>query len=159
MKTIIAIDAGVNGAIAVMHQEKIFTIDLEDGLNTICKVFAWVKGMDSVAYLEKVGGYIPKGDNGEGQPGSRMFTFGQSYGQLEGALAGFKIRTVEVVPQVWQRGVPGRKGTYAERKRALRDHAEKLFPNLVVTSSNADALGLLHYARYKETGVSWAYAV
>ncbi len=157
MKTIIAIDPGISGGIAIMRGSEIFTQGLEKGDDETTCLISEYKGPDTVAYIEKVGGYIPKGEDGEGQPGSRMFTFGDSYGFLRGLLKAYGIETKFIVPQMWQRGIAGRKGTYAQRKKALREHAKKLFPDLDVTSANADALGLLHYARFKETGANLGY--
>lgn len=156
--TVIAIDPGISGGIAVMRGPKISTLSLKKIPDA--DIVSFFQGVDrgAVAYLEKVGGFIPKGEDGEGQPGSRMFTFGDSYGFLRGVLAALDIRTVLVVPQMWQRGIPGRKGSYAERKRALREHATKLFPDVAISAETADALGILHYARFRETGYAGGYA-
>ena len=51
-----------------------------------------------VAILEDVGGYI-----GVPQPGSRMFTFGRGYGQLEGILVSLGYRIIRFKPQAWQK--------------------------------------------------------
>lgn len=161
MRTIIAIDPGKSGGIVFMRGPEITTHALKN--KTDSEIVSILReGADpltppAVAYMEKVGGYIPKGEDGEGQPGSRMFTFGESYGFLRGVLEALQIPLVLVMPQMWQRGIPGRGGSYSERKGALRDHAAKLFPEIDVTRDIADALGILHYARFKETGANAGY--
>ena len=159
-KTIIAIDPGKSGAIAIFYRGKISSVCLKDyagsEIVSFFKPFAAERlenGVSSaVAYMEKVGGYIPTPE-GEGQPGSRMFVFGCAYGFVMGVLRALDIETRLVLPQVWQRGIPGRKGTYNDRKKALHAHAKRLFPQLDIRREEADALGILHYALFQE-GIS-----
>ena len=101
-------------------------------------------------YMEKVGGFIPD-ENGEGQPGSRMFVFGDGYGFIRGVLSACGNSPVLVVPQRWQRGFPKFKKK-SDRKACFRAHAQKVFPHLSVTLATADALCLLHYAQAQESG-------
>ena len=156
-KTLIAIDPGKAGAIAVLCGTEISTRSLKNLAEpNILEFLRSVSGPHSVAYLEKVGGYIPDKD-GEGQPGSRMFVFGEAYGLVRGLLLALEIKTVFVLPQLWQRGIPGRGGSYSERKTALAAHARKLFPDLKFGREEADALGILHYARFREFGTNGGY--
>lgn len=122
-------------------------------------------------YLEEVGGYT-----GEGQPGSAMFNFGRGFGNLEGFLIALGIPFVMVRPQKWQAslslGLAGKqKGEYTphmseveritEKRRItninarikhawkakLKEHAQRLHPQLHVTLSTADALLILEYGK------------
>lgn len=87
-------------------------------------------------FLELVSGYI-----GKAQPGSSMFKFGNGYGYIRGLIAAAGFKTILVRPQEWQKGIPGVQGIKGpERKRALKEHAARLFPNTKVTLSTADAL-------------------
>lgn len=159
---LMAIDPGVSGGIVIMRGSEILTQSLKNLPDSEIVSFLRANaGPGAVAYMEKVGGYIPKGEDGEqtGQPGSRMFTFGDANGYVRGVLDTLGIRRVMVLPQMWQRGIPGRKGTYWQRKQALRAHAAKLFPALDVTPEVADALGLLHYARFREYGANAGYSL
>lgn len=95
------------------------------------------------AVMEQVNGFT-----GQGQPGSRMFTFGDGYGFMRGCLRTLQIPLTLYRPQQWQRGLGlGTRGalTKAQWKRKLKVKAEELFPNLNVTLATADALLILRY--------------
>lgn len=81
---------------------------------------------------------------------SAAFAFGENYGSWRAAIAMRGIPLEEVLPQAWQRLVcPHIEGTGAERKRALKDEAQRRFPDLRVTFSNSDALLISEYARLR----------
>src|SRR4029077_20610175 len=91
-----------------------------------------------VAVLEDVGGFT-----GTPQPGSRMFTFGRGYGQLEGFLIALGYQILRVRPQVWQKALSlgTRKGeSKPDHKRRMRGKALDLFPQIKPTLDQADAL-------------------
>lgn len=143
---IIGIDPGKNGGLAVLFEDaRVWTCRLSGGeADTIDTLRSLATAEDDVrvtAYLELVGGYI-----GKKQPGSAMFRFGENYGFLRGVLQALGIPTELVRPQQWQKGLGGLKGIEGQaRKRALRDHAARLFPNAHVTLSTADALLIARY--------------
>lgn len=100
-------------------------------------------GWQVEAVMEQVNGFT-----GQGQPGSRMFTFGDGYGFMRGVLRTLQIPLTLYRPQQWQRGLGlGTRGslTKAQWKRKLKVTAEQLFPKLHVTLATADALLLLRY--------------
>jgi hypothetical protein len=104
-----------------------------------------------IAYMEQVGGFIA----GNPAPGSAMFNFGDGYGYLRGILAALRVELRLVRPQVWQKGIPGIAGAVkGQRKRALKEHAARLFPHLKVTLKTADALCIADYAIRMERGVA-----
>lgn len=81
---------------------------------------------------------------------SAAFAFGENYGSWRAAIAMRGIPLEEVLPQAWQRLVcPHIEGTGAERKRALKDEAQRRFPDVRVTLSNSDALLISEYARLR----------
>lgn len=80
------------------------------------------------------------------------FTFGHNFGQWETLLFCLKIRSELVKPQTWQRGIPGLAGAGDMRKRALKAHAARLFPDIKVTAATQDALLILNYAMDKKNG-------
>ena len=146
MKSILAIDPGAHGALVVLTHYAPFVecIKMPD---TIWELAAELKRIveryKPEAWLELVGGYV-----GEDQPGSRMFNFGENYGAIQGALCAFSVPLNLTRPQKWQQGIPGVKGLVGpKRKRALKAHAEKLFPEVKVTLWNADALLIADYAQ------------
>lgn len=176
--TLIAIDPGASGGIAVLSGASAAGWPMPDTVRDLCDMLLAVRvGSDGVkCYMEEVGGYV----GGVGQPGSAMFAFGKSVGQVEGVLVGLGIPFETVRPQKWQKGlgvVPKitLRGDYtgmspeeaqAERKRIanlnaaakreqknkLKDFAQRLFPGLKVTLKNCDALLILEYARRLENG-------
>jgi crossover junction endodeoxyribonuclease RuvC len=100
----------------------------------------------ATCYIEFVGGFI-----GKPQPGSAMFKFGQGVGFWHGCLAALRVRTILVRPQEWQRGLMGvGKHKGPDRKRALRDEAQRRFPAIKVTLDTADALLIWDYAMRME---------
>lgn len=103
------------------------------------------------AALEKVGGYV----GGGGQPGSAMFSFGRSYGLIQGLLTGLMIPFVEVTPQVWQKrlSIPPKKGKEkTEHKKVLQANAHKRWPARIklITLAVADASLIAEWLRLEE---------
>ena len=136
---IIAIDPGKAGSIAVREGNKIVSVqpmpatprDLFEAILEAAENTA-----ECVAVLERVGA-MP------GNGAASMFTFGQNFGQIQMALAAVGVRTLEVLPNVWQKslGLLSRKGTSkTDHKNRLKAAAQKLFPGIKVTHTNQDAL-------------------
>lgn len=95
-----------------------------------------------VAIIEEVSGYI-----GRPQPGSRMFTFGRGYGQIEGILCCLKYQIIRVRPAAWQGelSLKSRSGEpKPDHKRRMRLKALDLFPHLKPTLDTCDALLILY---------------
>lgn len=112
-----------------------------------------------VCVLERVGGYVESysGDvskgGGQRQPGHTMFKFGVGYGKLMMAALSADIVPLEVSPVTWQREFLPPGGTYGrDRKRALKEVASRLFPQVRVTLAVADALLLAEFARRLDAG-------
>ena len=89
------------------------------------------------AVMEKVGGYMP------GNSGPAAAKFARHCGHLEAALYCMGISTAEVAPGVWMRKLGAMPKDKQERKRAIKEHVQRLFPHLKVTLKTADALGML----------------
>lgn len=155
IRLIIAVDPGVHGAIAVNFPKEVrsqaqgvyaYKWNGEaDAITLIKELKAYSENelVQAEAYIEQVGGYV----KGKPAPGSAMFNFGKNFGFWLAAFsyAGIPLRFVR--PQMWQKGLPIKAAAQgANRKRALRELASKLYPHLRVTLENADALLLLDYA-------------
>lgn len=82
---------------------------------------------------------------------SSMFTFGQGYGFLLGALMALGYRIELVRAQKWQAKLSlGKKKDCAspvEWKNKLKAMAQRLYPTCDVTLATADALLILEYAK------------
>lgn len=159
MKTrILAIDPGASGGIVELYPDgRVAACAMPDDGDARDLVRAFARnaetdGERAVCYLELVGGYIA----GNAVPGSAMFNFGDGYGYLRGLLAMACVEMRLVRPQTWQVGIPGVRGEKdkATRKRAMKEHAARLFPFLTVTLKTADALCIADYGRRQENGVA-----
>ena len=78
------------------------------------------------------------------------FTFGQNFGWWLGVLRAYSVPFHRIRPQVWQAGIPGRKGLKeGNLKRHLKSEAAARYPSIKVTLANADALLIADWARMK----------
>ena len=144
-----AIDPGKQGGIAVRYpSDNVMAFAMPATEGDLRDLFVRLYNPDNptVAYVEKVGGYI----GGPGAPGSAMFNFGRNFGFILGSLAGLYIRTELITPQQWQKrlGLGTSKGmTKNKWKNKLKEEAQRRFPNLEVTLLTADALLILEATR------------
>lgn len=151
MKTILAIDPGVSGGIAISRFGKVECYampDTQGDLLALLRSFraaADVEGHNLVCVLEEVSGFA-----GKAQPGSAMFRFGEHFGFVKGVIQALEIRLVLVRPQVWQKGfglgTASACRTKTEWKNKLKAEAQRRFPHLSVTLKTADALLILEHA-------------
>ena len=85
---------------------------------------------------------------GKNIPSSAGFKLGKSCGFYEGIARGLKLPCHMVPPKTWQKGLSGlAKSSGAQRKRLLKDHALRLYPDLgkEITLATADAVLIAHY--------------
>lgn len=146
--SIIAIDPGMGGAIAILHRGKVGarplpiagkTLDLAE-LTTIIR-----QASPALAIMEKVHA-MP------GQGVTSMFTFGTGYGAIQGIVAALGIRLELVPPQTWKRVVL--LGTDKSKDAAIA-YCRRAFPDVPLVLPRcrkphdgiADALCLLEYGR------------
>lgn len=142
----IGIDPGKSGGIAWrIGNSDLAAVSMPETVHDLCSLLAGIaiEG-NCCVFLEEVGGYI----GGAGAPGSAMFNFGRSYGEILGVCAGLGLPIHLVRPQKWQKALS--LGTSAgmsktEWKNKLKAKAQQLFPATKLTLSTADA-ALIHYA-------------
>lgn len=148
-KRIIAIDPGKNGSITLREGTEIVDVckmpdtcaDLRDFIEDAIQC-QHTDETQIVAYLELVHAMPNNG-------AVSMFTFGNGFGHLEQVLADFRVRTVKVRPNQWEKalGLLDKTGTAkADHKRKLKDKAQQLFPDIKVTAVNQDSLLISEYA-------------
>jgi hypothetical protein len=147
----IGIDPGMGGGIALIDGDTIDAIkmppesDIAGMLKALCIEDNKPVG---IAYIED----IPKGFAGMVNQ-SAMAKLHRNYGFCLGVLAALRIEHHLVRPQLWQKGIPGVQGKKGvERKRALKDHACRIFPNVKVTLKNCDALLIANWGRKDHHG-------
>lgn len=157
LKTILAIDPGANGGMAVVHNGNVNCYPMPDTEGDIIESFvipsrmAYIAGQERVAYIEAQTGVVGPQMR---VSASAMFTFGRNYGFLIGALqaTGWKIELVR--PQIWQKalslGTKAGAGGKTAWKNKLKAEAQRLFPAQKVTLKTADALLLLEYAKRQQ---------
>ena len=140
----IAVDPGVKGGMAYdVGSGPILTswggvAKMYEELETVLTVMKTPPNTAPVAYVEHVTASPIMGRKA-------AFTFGHNFGQLETLFFALNVRVELIKPQVWQRGIPGLGGS--TRKRALKAHATRLYPDLKVTAATQDALLILDYAK------------
>jgi hypothetical protein len=144
----ICVDPGVSGGIAVIlgslivaafpmpeTEEDCARLILEQGR----------RGTKPKMVIEHVSGFI-----GSAHPGSRMFTFGESFGLSKGIALGAGWPVEEVSPLVWQNalrlGTNRRlEGAKDKWKRLLKGEAARRYPALKPTLATADAILIAHF--------------
>jgi hypothetical protein len=122
------------------------------------ELYPWSEEDEFLAYLDELVNYEDsKGISavvelvppfvGKAIPGSAAFKLGYNYGFICGSIRANRIPLILSRPQDWQKGLPGLQGiTGNPRKKKLRDHAVRLFPNLKgVTLKTCDALLILNH--------------
>lgn len=115
MKTIIAIDPGASGGIAVQHiaQGRTLYGDTVEGrcatgtyampetrgdaINLFKQIAEFPE--NTVAYIEKISGFIPDGG------ASQMFEFGKSVERVGCILETLGVRIIEITPQSWMKSL------------------------------------------------------
>ena len=142
-KAIVCIDPGAKGAIAVNINNKVTVEVMPVSIGDICDYFGRIGDQLDYkieAYLENVGHYVP----GNGCPAA--VNFSRHVGYLEMAIYASGIPCIKITPQTWMRGigVPS-KLSKSDRKKWIKDYAQRRYPKNIVTLQNADALGMLAY--------------
>lgn len=150
MKTLVAIDPGVSGGIAVRdHEGQIVVYAMPDSVTGLRDLLAdQIQGSHREVWIEE----IPK-FTGRLIPSSRIAVMFENFGQAQGLAIGLGYVLNRVRPVDWQEplGLGGKKScdSSSEWKRKLRNRAAELYPNLDVTLKTADALLILRYAMSK----------
>lgn len=143
MSTILAIDPGASGGIALSDGTTTETWAMPDGMTAQVDLLRELvaKAPGALAWMERVGLWMP-GDH----PNSAC-KFARHCGQLEAALYALGVPVRQVLPRTW---MPAVCGTLPKdkpaRKRAIKEEMARRYPLLSVTLSTADALGILEYA-------------
>ena len=150
----IGIDPGLSGAIAVLtddtlqiHDMPVMTVDRNGkakrqvSANELAELLNLYAGKDCHVYVERVSAMA-------GQGVTSVFSFGRSFGMIEGILAALKMPVTFVAPATWTRAIGRSPGKDASRARAM-----ELFPNYeyffkrVKDDGRADAALIAHWGR------------
>ena len=125
----IGIDPGLSGAVAVISPESLKIFDMptmtverngkakrQVSATELAHIFANFNSNDTHVYVEKVSAMA-------GQGVTSVFSFGRSFGMIEGILAAFRLPVTFVPPATWVKAVGRGQGKDASRARAM-----ELFP-------------------------------
>jgi hypothetical protein len=149
--TIVAIDPGASGSMAVLRNGEAVTHKKFGDLTERDIWLALAEQSEPCrVIIEQVGPNRIAAHGERKQGASSMFAFGKSYGFLRGIVIASGFPFCEVRPQQWQpdmgiRSIPEEKPT--DKKNRHKAKAQQLFPAVKVTHANADALLLAGYAR------------
>ena len=146
-RLILGIDPGESGAVAVLRMDGKPHHVLKAGKSTLYDMGYYLRTISAFiccAYLERVG-VRPE----QGIASAAKFMI--NYGEYRGLLAGLNIPVKHVLPQVWQRHM--RCLTRGD-KNVTKRKAQELYPTLVITHADADALLLAEYGRRQEILIS-----
>ena len=140
MEGMIAIDPGMNGAIAWKDQDGIVrTTNMPDTHPEIADFLReiYLNLTKTSCVIEKVGGYQP------GNSGPAAAKFARHCGNLEAILYCLGISTIQIPPQVWMKKLGALPKDKKDRKKKIQEIMASRYPHLKVTLKNADALGIL----------------
>lgn len=137
VKGIISFDPGKGGGAAVMHpggSVELFSFRTEHEYIDILDPL--IPGSYDVV-VEDVPAFVSSATSN-----ASSFKLGYSFGFIVGMSRALRFATHLLRPKDWQKGLVGLrpKMGYTERKRALKDNAVRLYPDLKITNATADAL-------------------
>lgn len=172
----IGIDAGAKGGMALITRRGLVCCPLGLPRVDYSTLRSYCENTEGKVYclLEKVTGYVPKKgreeEEGNRQPGARMFNFGRSYGMMEGMLYAlenlftrsggskvshfYKFHWDTVTPQQWQKAVGIRRrkdDTDTAWKNRIKMRARYLFPSVGMTLAVSDAVMIAQCCRLTYT--------
>ena len=137
------IDPGKKGAIAQVFGTNLDTMKVynyEDP-SSLIELLLEYKELNRRVVMEAVPPFT-----GATIPASRSFKLGECCGLIEGIARGMFISCEKISPKKWQSYYSGLKGlTGPARKRKLKDHAARLFPNIKATLVNSDAILIANF--------------
>jgi crossover junction endodeoxyribonuclease RuvC len=154
--TIIGIDPGKSGGISVIQGEhvQLYVMPLTADGNISGKRIAEIIGAFQPNYI-----FVEKVHAMPGQGVTSMFTFGEGYGRILGALEALGESYELIAPQTWKKVVL--KDT-AKDKTAAIAFCERSYPNVSLLATDkckkahdgkADALCIAHYGLIKYGGL------
>lgn len=161
-QTIVAIDPGASGGIAVYHNGKATAVKMPKSVREMDDYFKYIKGSfeNVVVFVEKVQAFS-KDDESPGKKFgiNKMLA---NYQQLITVIKLTPFRFVEVYPLTWQSTLglrlPKSEGseTKSQRKNRYKDYAQGKFPEIKANLNTCDALCLVRFAMLKaEHDLAW----
>jgi hypothetical protein len=145
MKTIVAVDPGASGGLAIKQDSSYELHPMPDTLSEMLSLLLDNKTKDAELYIEEVPKFV-----GKNIPSSTTAVLFQNVGRLEGIAIALGYSLHRVPPKMWQEPLGLGKAkdcaNSGEWKRKLKNKAQELYPTLEPTLKTADALLILHFA-------------
>jgi hypothetical protein len=160
--TIVTIDPGASGGIAVFSNGRIQAVAMPSDVNEMNSYFQYLNSTyeDIFVFIEKVQAYGKDDD----EPGKK-FAINKMLANYQQVLTVVKLcgfRFVEVYPVSWQTSLglkmPKSEGeeTKTQRKNRYKEYAQNCFPELKVNLKTSDALCLVQFALVKiQNDIGW----
>lgn len=150
MVRILGIDPGAHGGFCFMDLDgqiepyaynKLTPLDIAVKIINE-KILAQMFGYSIIAYIEQVHSMPHDGK-------ASAFSFGKNFGIWLGILTALKIPYYEIPPAVWQSGLKLRlRGKeYREKKKALKEIAQRWWPENNLTYDTCDAVLIAEYGK------------
>lgn len=142
MRTLIAIDPGQSGAIAMRDSDgTISAVSMPETLGDMWDhFFLIVTASEKHVYIEDVG-YHVMGNNA-----SASCKFARHVGHLEGLITARGFPWEAVRPQKWMKHFGTLPKDKKARKNRIKELVQRRYPHIKVTLANADALAILTWA-------------
>jgi len=150
MKTVIAVEPGKSGGIAVQHEDLFASYSMpktEGDILDLLRTWAATGRYGAVAYIE----LVPIGMPGKG---AAMAKLNANAAFIRGCFMALNVRMILIRPGEWQQYYNlGKRATCksdTEWKNKLKAEAQRRFPTQTVTLDTADALLILDYALHSK---------
>lgn len=151
-KTIIGIDPGASGGIAIYTDGKATAVKMPKGADATNEYFRYLRETfeNAIVFIERVSHFAGGADDAPGKKFA-IAKMMENYTVLKTLLKTNNLPFVEVPSVSWQSVLFKRvKGESKEaRKKKYKEYASENYPEIKVTLSNADALCILSFGRIK----------
>lgn len=153
--TIIGIDPGANGGIAIYRNGEVKTIKMPKNVTDLKELLEYYKEIgNAIVFIEKLSvrpdDIAVTDDKANMGKLFRIQKMIANFEQLKTTIAVTETPYVQVHPMKWQNALKLRiKGEEkADRKKRYKDVASTLYGGVKITMWNADALLIMHFGRY-----------
>lgn len=150
MKTVIGIDPGANGGIAIYKNGRLeSTVKMPSSLPELKQYFHHVKNIapDGIIFIEKIQMFMSDSDQENRGKQFRIKKLLSNYDQIKALITFFEFEFVEVFPRSWQSylGFNFKGIEKTDRKNILKEGAKICYPEHNVTLWNSDAILIMQF--------------
>lgn len=162
--TIIAIDPGALGGIAIWRDECVKVVKMPKDIRLLSELLSYYKEIGNpIVIVERVQARPDDvRPDGSGVNMGKMYRVQKMIANFEQIKATIRLSNIPymlVHPLTWQArlGIRRKGEEKSERKKRYREEAAALYPQICATMWNCDALLIMHFARIiLERDIAWA---